>query len=78
MIEGRIKRSRTYAIIGANEVHKQLGCGFLSRHIRGDMIELSKRQIPFSREVRLPVFYRSAFNTPIASALFVSMKLRLN
>lgn len=58
---------RTYAIIGAAmEVHKQLGCGFLEPVYQEAMaIELSKRQIPFSREVKLPVFYKEMrLNTP--------------
>ena len=48
------------------EVHKQLGCGFLEPVYQEAMaIELSKRQIPFSREVRLPVFYKEMrLNTP--------------
>jgi GxxExxY protein len=62
-----VSDSRTYAIIGAAmEVHKQLGCGFLEPVYQEAMaIELSKRQIPFSREVRLPVFYKEMrLNTP--------------
>ena len=62
-----ISDPRTYAIIGAAmEVHKQLGCGFLEPVYQEAMaIELSKRQIPFSREVRLPVFYKDMrLNTP--------------
>ena len=58
---------RTYAIIGAAmEVHKQLGCGFLEPVYQEAMaIELSKRRIPFNREVRLPVFYKELrLNTP--------------
>jgi len=58
---------RTYAIIGAAmEVHKQLGCGFLEPVYQEAMaIELSKRRIPFNREVRLPVFYKDMrLNTP--------------
>ena len=58
---------RTYAIIGAAmEVHKQLGCGFLEPVYQEALaIELSKRRIPYSREVKLPVFYKEMqLNTP--------------
>ena len=61
MIEkAEAKDPRTYAIIGAAmEVHKQLGCGFLEPVYQEALaIELTKRQIPFVREVKLPVFYK--------------------
>ena len=57
----------TYAITGAAmEVHQQLGCGFLEPvYQEAFAVELSKREIPFHREVKLPVFYKEIrLNTP--------------
>lgn len=61
---GRVPDSRndpqTYAIIGAAlEVHRVLGCGFLEPVYHDALaLEFPLRNIPFQREVELPVFYK--------------------
>jgi|ERR1700741_3013803 len=52
---------RTYKIIGAAmEVHRQLGCGFLEPiYQEAFALELKARGIPYSRELKFPVSYKS-------------------
>lgn len=49
----------TYNIRGAMlRVHEVLGCGFLEKVYQEALeIEFNKRNIPFKREVRLPIYY---------------------
>ena len=53
--------SQTYQIIGAAmAVHTELGCGFLERVYKAALrTELSDRQIEFSKEVPLPILYKT-------------------
>jgi len=52
---------RTYAIIGAAmEIHRQLGHGFLEAvYQEAAVIEFPLKQIPFEREVALPIRYKN-------------------
>jgi GxxExxY protein len=52
----------TYAIIGAAlEVHRVLGCGFLEVVYQEALAkESTLRQMPFKREVELPITYKGA------------------
>ena len=53
--------SQTYAIIGAAmEIHRQLGHGFLETvYQEAAVIEFPLKQIPFEREVSLPIKYKN-------------------
>ena len=52
---------QTYAIIGAAmEIHRQLGHGFLEAvYQEAAVIEFSLKQVPFQREVALPINYKN-------------------
>jgi len=64
---------RTYAIIGAAmEVHKQLSCGFLEPVYQEALtVEFSRQNIPFKREVRLPIHYKGQLLAPIYCTDFI-------
>ncbi|MGH7812647.1 MAG: GxxExxY protein [Candidatus Binataceae bacterium] len=51
---------RTHSIIGAAmEVHRRLGPGFLEAVYQEALaIELTQRNVPFRREVELPIMYK--------------------
>ena len=50
----------TYEIIdAAMEVHRELGCGFLEAVYQEALaIELTQRDVPFRKELLLPVYYK--------------------
>ena len=59
--KGDTKRDpQTYVLIGAAmEVHRHLGCGFLEAVYQEALAqEFSARDIPFRREVEIPVVYK--------------------
>lgn len=64
---------QTYAIIGAAmAVHRELGHGFLEAVYQEALaIELHRRQIPFQREVYIPVHYDGVELTTHCQADFV-------
>jgi GxxExxY protein len=51
---------QTYAVIGAAmEIHRQLGHGFLEAvYQEAAVIEFPLHNVPFEREVSLPIFYK--------------------
>lgn len=53
-------KEETYKIIGAaQEVHKELGPGFLEPVYQDALeIEFRRRAIPYEREYKLPIFYK--------------------
>ena len=54
------------------EVHKQLGRGFLEAvYQEAFALELSARDIPFAKEVNLPIFYKGQPLSTIYRADFV-------
>jgi GxxExxY protein len=64
---------RSYAIIGAAmEVHRQLGRGFLEAVYQDALeVELALRNIPFRREVELPITYKGQQLRTIYRADFI-------
>lgn len=67
------KDPRTHEIIGAAlEVHKELGHGFLEAvYHEALQIEFSSRQIPFQKEVALPIYYKGTMISQSYRADFI-------
>ncbi len=55
-----ICKEEVYQLVGAAiDVHNQLGCGFLEPvYQEAYSIELNRRQIPFTAQKILPIYYR--------------------
>ena len=55
-----VRDPQTYAIIGAAmEIHRRLGHGFLEAvYQEAAVLEFTRKNIPFLREVALPIAYR--------------------
>ncbi len=70
------KEPKSYAIIGAAmDVHKELGCGFLEPVYQETFAkELQLRGIPFQRETKLPIYYKSELINKHYRADFVCFK----
>ena len=64
---------QTYAIIGAAmEIHRRLGHGFLEAvYQEAAELEFSRQNIPFQREVALPVRYRDTILSTSYRADFI-------
>lgn len=60
MASTEIRDPQTYSVIGAGmEVHREVGCGFLEQVYKEAMVvELGLREIPFCREVSIPIHYK--------------------
>ena len=54
------KDPRTYELIGAAmDVHRELGCGFLEAvYQEAYALELTRRGVPYRREVDLDIVYK--------------------
>ena len=67
------KDPKTHAIIGAGmEVHRQLGRGFLEAvYQEAFALELSARNVPYAKEVNLPIFYKGQKLPTIYRADFI-------
>lgn len=58
-VSPRDDRQSSSVLAAAIEVHKELGHGFLEGvYLNALCLELIMREIPFSREVAIPVFYK--------------------
>lgn len=76
-MNGILYKEESFAVVGAAmEVHRTLGWGFLENVYQTALAhEFSLRDIPFSQQVRLPIYYKDVFAGEYIADFVVCEKL---